>query len=63
MSIDEPSVLVVHAIDTEGPLGGDARRLPDGTAEFLDNWDAILASLGELTANFDIVLGVTPELD
>jgi hypothetical protein len=43
-------VLVVHCVDTEGPLGGDARRLPDGSPEFLDNWEDILASLGELTA-------------
>jgi hypothetical protein len=49
--VSEPSVLVVHAIDTEGPLGGDARRLPDGSPEFLDNWDDILASLAELTAD------------
>ncbi len=42
-------VLVVHAVDTEGPLGGDARRLPDGGPEFMDNWDDILASLSELT--------------
>ncbi len=47
----EPAVLVVHAVDTEGPLGGDARRLPDGSLEFFDNWDDILASLGELTAD------------
>jgi hypothetical protein len=43
------SVLVVHCIDTEGPLGGDARRLPDGGPEFFDNWPDILASLAELT--------------
>ena len=43
-------VLVVHCVDTEGPLGGDARRLPDGSAEFFDTWDDILASLRELTA-------------
>jgi hypothetical protein len=43
-------VLVVHCVDTEGPLGGDARRLPDGTPEFFDNWDDILASLAELTS-------------
>jgi hypothetical protein len=42
-------VLVVHAIDTEGPLGGDARRRPDGSAEFFDNWPDIHASLAELT--------------
>jgi hypothetical protein len=43
-------VLVVHAVDTEGPLGGNARRLPDGSPEFLDTWEAIEASLAELTA-------------
>jgi hypothetical protein len=43
------SVLVAHAIDTEGPLGGDARRLPDGSAEFFDAWPDILDSLAELT--------------
>ena len=42
-------VLVVHCVDTEGPLGGDARRLPDGSPEFFDNWSDILASLRELT--------------
>lgn len=44
-------VLVVHTIDTEGPLGGNARRLPDGSPEFLDDWDDILESLAELTAD------------
>ena len=43
-------VLVVHCVDTEGPLGGDARRLPDGSPEFFDDWDDILGSLRELTA-------------
>jgi len=43
-------VLVVHCVDTEGPLGGDARRLPDGSPEFFDNWTDILGSLSELTA-------------
>ena len=43
-------VLVVHCVDTEGPLGGDARRLPDGGPEFFDNWPDILGSLAELTA-------------
>ena len=43
-------VLVVHCVDTEGPLGGDARRRPDGTAEFMDDWDDILVTLRELTA-------------
>jgi hypothetical protein len=44
-------VLVVHCVDTEGPLGGDARRRPDGSAEFFDNWPDILDSLRELTAD------------
>jgi hypothetical protein len=44
-----PRVLVVHCVDTEGPLGGNARRLPDGSPEFLDSWDEILGSLAELT--------------
>lgn len=48
---DRPTVLVVHAIDTEGPLGGDARRLPDGTAEFMDDWADIESSLAELTSD------------
>ena len=43
-------VLVVHCVDTEGPLGGDARRLPDGSPEFMDDWDDILGSLADLTA-------------
>jgi len=42
-------VLVVHCVDTEGPLGGDARRLPDGSPEFYDDWHDILGSLRELT--------------
>jgi len=42
-------VLVVHCVDAEGPLGGDARRNDDGTPEFFDTWPAILASLNDLT--------------
>ncbi len=42
-------VLVVHAIDAEGPLGGDARRRPDGSPEFFDDWSDIKRSLEELT--------------
>ena len=49
--MSDPVVLVVHAVDTEGPLGGDARRLPDGSPEFFDNWEEIRASLAELTAD------------
>jgi len=48
--IDRPALLVVHAVDTEGPLGGDARRLPDGSPEFFDRWEDIEASLAELTS-------------
>ena len=48
--MSEPAVLVVHCVDTEGPLGGDARRLPDGSPEFFEAWPEILESLGELTA-------------
>lgn len=44
-------VLVVHCVDTEGPLGGDARRRPDGSAEFFEDWRGIVDSLGELTAD------------
>lgn len=44
-----PELLVVHAVDTEGPLGGDARRLPDGSPEFFEDWDGILRSLAEVT--------------
>lgn len=46
----DPCLLVVHAVDTEGPLGGDARRLPDGSPEFFDDWEPIVESLAELTA-------------
>ena len=46
-----PVVLVVHCVDTEGPIGGDVRRNPDGTKEFYDNWDDIKASLGKITTN------------
>lgn len=49
MNASTPAVLVVHCVDTEGPLGGDARRYPDGTPEFMDNWRDIIASLRELT--------------
>jgi hypothetical protein len=44
-------VLVVHCVDTEGPLGGDVRRRPDGSREFFDSWREILESLRELTAD------------
>ena len=35
----DAEVLVVHCVDAEGPLGGNARRLPDGSPEFMDSWD------------------------
>ena len=44
-----PVVLVVHCVDSEGPIGGDVRKNPDGTKEFMDNWDDILYSLNEIT--------------
>src|SRR5690242_6561932 len=50
-AIPMSEVLVVHCVDTEGPLGGDARRRPDGSPEFFDNWPDILESLAELTAD------------
>lgn len=43
-------VLVVHCVDAEGPLGGDARRNTDDTPEFYDNWPDIMASLHDLTS-------------
>ena len=42
-------VLVTHCVDTEGPIGGDVRRNPDGTPEFLDDWHKIKSSLDEIT--------------
>ena len=48
---DTPSVLVVHCVDTEGPIGGDVRRNPDGSPEFMDNWVDIKDSLKEITSN------------
>jgi len=45
----KPCVLVVHCVDTEGPIGGDVRRNPDETPEFLDNWPDIKESLFEIT--------------
>lgn len=47
-STNNAEVLVVHCIDTEGPIGGDVRRRPDGSAEFYDNWNDIKASLKEI---------------
>src|SRR6266542_6774530 len=48
-AVSVSEVLVVHAIDAEGPLGGDARRRPDGSHEFFDDWSDIKRSLEELT--------------
>jgi|DEB0MinimDraft_3_1074331.scaffolds.fasta_scaffold08872_2 hypothetical protein len=45
---DGPLVAVVHCVDTEGPIGGDVRRNPDGSKEFMDNWSDIKQSLREL---------------
>jgi len=47
--IDIPLVLVVHCVDSEGPIGGNVRRNPDGTQEFMDNWDDILYSIDEIS--------------
>lgn len=49
ITASEPVVLVVHCVDSEGPIGGDVRRNPDGTKEFMDNWTDILSSLTEIT--------------
>ena len=32
-------VLVVHCVDTEGPIGGNVRRRSDGSKEFMKNSD------------------------
>jgi len=45
-----PRVIVVHCVDTEGPIGGDVRRRPDGSKEFMDKWDDIKDSLREITS-------------
>lgn len=49
MNKTKGEVLVVHCIDTEGPIGGDVRRRPDGSKEFLDNWRDIQTSIKRLT--------------
>ena len=46
---NSPRVLVVHCVDTEGPIGGDVRRKPDGSKEFMDNWKEIKSSLDDIT--------------
>jgi len=47
----DTEVLVVHCVDTEGPIGGDVRRNPDGSKEFMDNWEDISESLDEITSH------------
>ena len=42
-------VLVVHCVDSEGPIGGNVRRRPNGSKEFMDNWPDIKDSLRQLT--------------
>jgi len=49
-SRNSPVVLVVHCVDTEGPIGGDVRRNADGTKEFMDNWYDIKQSLAAITS-------------
>ena len=46
---NKPVVLIVHCIDTEGPIGGNVRRNPDGSQEFMDNWQDIKNSLHDIT--------------
>lgn len=46
---NEACVLIVHCVDTEGPIGGDVRRKPDGSKEFMDNWVDIKNSLKDIT--------------
>ena len=43
----QPYLIVVHCVDTEGPLGGNARRNSDGSKEFFDNWKDIKFSLND----------------
>lgn len=47
---DSARVIVVHCVDTEGPIGGDVRRRLDGSKEFMDNWIDIKDSLKEITS-------------
>ncbi len=51
MSKSKAEVLVVHCVDTEGPIGGDVRRRPDGSKEFLDTWPVIKKSIDRLTSS------------
>ena len=46
----KPEVLVVHCVDTEGPIGGNVRRRPDGSKEFLGTWKEITRSVASLTS-------------
>ena len=48
---NKPVVLVVHCVDTEGPIGGDVRRRLDGSKEFMDNWSDIKTSLNDITTD------------
>ena len=45
----KPIVLVVHCVDTEGPIGGNVRRNADGTAEFMSEWKEIKRTLHDIT--------------
>lgn len=47
----KPHVLVVHCVDTEGPIGGNVRRRPDGSTEFLSSWREISNSIRYLTSS------------
>ena len=51
-SKNKSQVLVVHCVDTEGPIGGDVRRKPDGSKEFMDSWKDIKKSLSEILIAF-----------
>lgn len=46
---NKPIVLIVHCVDTEGPIGGNVRRNLDGSKEFMDNWKDIKNSLTHIT--------------
>jgi len=50
-SKNKAQVLAVHCVDTEGPIGGDVRRRPDGSKEFMDNWKDIKSSLSDITSD------------
>jgi hypothetical protein len=50
MTKRRPEVLVVHCVDTEGPIGGNVRRRPDGSQEFMGTWREIKSSIARLTS-------------